>query len=330
MTRPEITPPPPVAAGVGLPWDVAIDDAIGALRDARASCGDTFVVDSGPDRYLFTFSPVGVASFYALAEEDASKGVADWRMLRRKLPDEVFSGRRTLPHELFGRDDVVTYLANVERALDDTVAELGPEGTTEVFALTRRLGHRVGLASWGGPGSATGARFDRLAEAFDALDGSDAFVHPDAMAAVAAAGQADEIAALEIINDEIGAAFAELPGREDDHPLFARIATAWQNEDPATGRLGVAGDVVLVHIASMSNLFAALGWMLIDLLAHPEDAERVRALATAPARSSVPSNRRASPNARSWPATSCGRSASTWVTPSTRSHPAPRSPRCCP
>ena len=67
-------------------------------------------------------------SFYALPEERASKGVADWRMLRRKLPDEMFAGRRILPHQLFGREDVATYLHNVQRALDDTFVELGARG----------------------------------------------------------------------------------------------------------------------------------------------------------------------------------------------------------
>ena len=90
-------------------------------------------------------------SFYALPEDRASKGVADWRMLRRKLPDEMFDGRRTLPHQLFGREDVAAYLANVERALDDTVLELGAVGEVEVFELTRRLGHRVGPGIVGRP-----------------------------------------------------------------------------------------------------------------------------------------------------------------------------------
>jgi hypothetical protein len=41
-------------------------------------------------------------------------------------------GRRTLPGSLFRRDDV---------------AELGSEGSVDVFDLTRRLGHRMGLAA---------------------------------------------------------------------------------------------------------------------------------------------------------------------------------------
>jgi cytochrome P450 len=267
---------PPVATGVGMPWDTSIEDPVAALADARRALGDTFVVESGDDCYLFTFSAVGVKSFYALPEDRASKGIADWRMLRRKLPDEMFAGRRILPHQLFGREDVAAYVQNVHRALDDTVLELGDAGEVEVFALTRRLGHRVGLASWGGPGSAVGQRFDRLVRAFDALDGSESFVHPDAMAVVAATAKAVEYDALAVIAGELGDALGDLPGREVDHPLFARVAAAWADEPIEDARVGVARDVALIHIASMSNLFAAMGWSLIDLLAHPVEAQRVR------------------------------------------------------
>jgi hypothetical protein len=271
-----ISPMPPIASGVGLPWDVPVEDPIAALAEARRSLGDTFVVDSGEDRYLFTFSPTGVKSFYALPEDRASKGVADWRMLRRKLPDQIFVGRRTLPHQLFGRDDVADYLTNVEWALDATVAELSEGSEAEVFALTRRLGHRVGLASWGGPGSAFGDRFNRLSRAFDTLDGSDSFVHPDAMSAVAASEKSAEIDALAAVIDELGSSLNELGGHESDHPLFSRIADRWEGSPPSVQVEGVAMDAALIHIASMSNLFAALGWVLVDLLAHRDEMERVR------------------------------------------------------
>jgi cytochrome P450 len=274
---PGILPMPPVATAVGLPWDVPIDDPVSALAEARRALGDTFVVDSGNDRYLFVFSPVGVTEFYSLPEERASKGVADWRMLRRKLPDEVFVGRRTLPHELFTRQDVVGYLAHVDRALDATIDELGTTGEVDVFALTRDIGHRIGLASWGGPGSADGERFERLSRAFDELDGADSFVHPDAMAAVAATGKAAEYEALAVITDEVGGALDELGGVEANHDLFARIAGAWEDQTAQERRIGVAMDVALIHVASMSNLFAALGWAMIELFAHPGEAARVRA-----------------------------------------------------
>jgi hypothetical protein len=87
------SPTPPFAVGTGLPWDVpVVGDAVAPITDARRRHGDTFAVVSGADRYLFTFSPDGVESFYALPQDKASKGAADYPMLRRKLPDEIFAG----------------------------------------------------------------------------------------------------------------------------------------------------------------------------------------------------------------------------------------------
>jgi cytochrome P450 len=265
----------PTADGVGLPWDVPVDDAVAAVAAARAACGDSFVLRSGGTHYLFTFSPTGVESFYALLEEAASKGVADYLMLRRKLPDELFAGRRTLPGSLFRRDDVSSYLANLEHALDATEAELGERGSVDLFGLTRRLGHRMGLASWAGPGCADGDAFERLVAAFDTLDGSDAFVHPDAMAAVAASGMRDERAALDDVTAVIEDALLHHDSESADNGLFARIVGAWGSEPAELRTRGIAMDVALIHIASMSNLMAALGWALVDLLLHPDRLDLV-------------------------------------------------------
>ena len=278
---PSPDPMPVIATGVRLPWDAVVEDPVATLADARLHLGDTFVVDSGDDRYLFLFSPVGVAALYGLPEEKASKGVADWRMLRRKLPDEVFVGRRVLPHQLFGREDVAAYLRNVELAVDAAVDELGSEGEVDLFSLSRRLGHRVGLASWGGPGAAEGERFDSLERAFDQLDGSESFVHPDAMAHVAATDKAEERRALAEVTAQLGLGLQQWrqdrDGDHDRHTLFGRVVGAWADAEPAEAATGICLDVTLIHVASMSNLFAALGWHLVDLMEHPVEAEQVRA-----------------------------------------------------
>ena len=275
MPRPAITPAPPMADGVGLPWDVPVDDAVQVIAEARARHGDTFVVESGRDVVLFTFSATGVESFYALPEDVASKGVADYLMLRRKLPDEIFEDRRMLPGSLFGKDDVASYLGHLDQALHDTSAELGDHGEIDVFALTRRLGHRMGLASWAGPVAHDPTLFPRLVTAFDVLDGADAFVHPDAMVAVAASGKADERAALEEVVAIVGSSVpAETPVGDG---LFERIVRQWDGEPDEQRRRGVALDVALIHIASLSNLGAALAWALADLIAHPGERDRVLA-----------------------------------------------------
>lgn len=277
VTETPIVPMPPVAA-TALPWDAEVPDPVAALGRARDSCGDTFAVVSDATTYLFLFSPQGVRSFYALPEEDASKGVADWLLLSRKLPEELFDGRRTMPHSLFDRDHVQSYLHQLDWAVEAQHAELGDDGVVDVFTLTRRLGHRLGLACWAGAAFTDRAELDRLVGALDELDGAAAFVHPGAMAAVAASGKDRERAAL----GEVEAVLGQVLRRRDAHPpaapdLFDEIIDRWSDESGRTREIGIARDVALVHIASMSNLFAALGWMLVDLLERPHLLDRIRA-----------------------------------------------------
>src|SRR5205823_3151894 len=63
--------------------------------------------------------------------------------------------------------------------------------------------------------------------------------------------------------------------RPDD--LFTRVMDHWSDVDEPTRTTGIARDVILVHLASMSNLFAASGWMLGQLALRPDVLARVRA-----------------------------------------------------
>jgi cytochrome P450 len=270
--------PVPEVAATALPWDADVPDPVAALAAARAEHGDTFAVRSGGTTYLFLFSDAGVRSFYALPEEQASKGVADVTMLLRKLPDELFDGRRTLPHDLFDRDHVRSYLGLLDWAIDAQCDELGDDGTVDAFTLTRRLGHRLGLACWAGATFTDRGELDRLIDALDDLDGAASFVDPGAMVDVAATGKARERAALA----EVETVMREVLRRRDAHrpdenELFDEIVDRWADVEGEAREVGIARDVVLVHLASMSNLFAALGWMLVDLMQRPELLARVRA-----------------------------------------------------
>ena len=101
----------------------------------------------------------------------------------------------------------------------------------------------MGLASWAGPGSADGDAFERLVSAFDTLDGSDAFVHPDAMAAVAASDKKAERAALDEVVAVVSEAVRRLDSRSEpdvESALFGRIVEAWSSEDAAVRVRGIA------------------------------------------------------------------------------------------
>jgi cytochrome P450 len=255
-----IEPSPPIA-GFALPWDSAdVADPVVALTAARRDLGDTFVVESGGVTYLFTFSEAGLRSFYAVEERDASKGLADYRMLVRKMPDELFAERRTFAHDLFGAEEVQGYLDNLDWAIETEIALLGDDGSFDTFDFARRVGHRLGLACWIG----REAPIDDLVPEFEILDGAEAFVHPSLSKG---ATKADELAALARVEHVIRTLLT-MPDRE---PSFLdEIARRWSDvEDPAPG---VAGDVVLLHIATMTNLFAALAWTVSQVLLHPTDS----------------------------------------------------------
>jgi cytochrome P450 len=253
--------PSPPRGDFAMPWDTPEEtDPVVALTEARRQLGDTFVVESGGATYLFTFSDVGLRSFYAVEERDASKGLADYRMLVRKLPDELFVERRTFAHDLFGAEEVQGYLDNLDWAIDAAIEELGDVGSFDVFDFARRLGHRLGLACWMG----REAPMADLVPEFEILDGSEAFVHPERSKG---ATKDDERAALARVEVVISALLA----RTDRRPSFLDdIASRWDDvADPAPG---IVGDVVLLHIATMTNLFAALAWSLAQALLHPTDA----------------------------------------------------------
>jgi cytochrome P450 len=263
-------------ADIALPWDEPVEDPVAVLAAARAALGDTFVVDSGGRRWWFVFGPIGVRAFYAIDERIASKGIADWEMLRRKLPDELFVGRRTLPHELWSRHATASYLQALDAAIAVSFDELGSTGSMELFAWSRRLGHRMGLASWGGIWPSRDPSFGDLIDAFDRLDGSMAFVDPVGTRHVVASGHADERAALAALEARFATAVAERSAHPIDD-LFGAIVDRWSDAGDDERDRGIARDVVLVHLGSMSNLFAALGWTVGHLLLHPETADQVRA-----------------------------------------------------
>ena len=96
---PLVTPMPPMADCV-LPWDGPVSDTVDAIGAARADCGDTFVVDSGDDRYLFLFSPDGLRDFYAVPEQQAKQGrIADLaKMLIESARRAIQWEAASLPH----------------------------------------------------------------------------------------------------------------------------------------------------------------------------------------------------------------------------------------
>jgi cytochrome P450 len=277
---PVVDPMPPRAPG-RLPWIGAgprlLRNPTRFFLEMRQRLGDTFIVDAFGYRLFCVFSPAGVRTLYALREDEASFGLATYTLLTLKLPPELFGGRRVTPHRLFASDDVTRYLENLERAVAASIDELGPSGTFEVFATMRKVGHRLGLASWLGAEAASPPWIDRLVPLFNRLDSADTLVHPAAAFRTAATRYRRErrtLAALQTLVGELSAERQRQPTRGD---VLDQIHAAYADLPEPERTVGVARDVVMLHLGSQSNLHAALAWTFVDVVQRPALVARVRA-----------------------------------------------------
>ncbi|HJQ85510.1 MAG TPA: cytochrome [Candidatus Binatia bacterium] len=281
MALPAIDPMPPRAPG-RLPW---IGSGTRLLRNptrffagVRARLGDTYVADAFGRRLFCVFSPAGVRALYALREDEASFGRATYDLLTLKLPPELFAGRRVTPHRLFAGDDVTRYLRNLEGAVAAAIDELGTAGTCEVFATMRRLGHRLGLASWLGTEAASPPWIDRLVPLFDRLDSADTLVRPAAAFRTIATRWAAERRVLRALQEPIGAlSDARRAGAESRGDVLDQIHAAYADVPEPDRRIGIARDVVMLQLGSQSNLHAALAWTFVQVVTRPSLVAAVRA-----------------------------------------------------
>lgn len=278
---PAVAPLPPVVGGP-IPW---LGAAAGMLRDPtawftreRAQHGDTFAVDALAHRFLCVFGPVGVSSLYAVPEREASFGLATYNMIRTKVPDALFADIRNPPHKLFGNQKVEGYLGDLDATMDAEFDRLGNQGQFDLFDECRRIGHRLGLASWAGPEAASPVHVERLIAALDRLDTSESFVHPLRTAVTLATrkrGEQRAMAEIEAVMSEILTGRRRHPDQRTGDFLDMIDDSFADVSGPLHDQL-VARDVIVLHLGSQSNLFAALAWTLVHLLEAPADLAAVR------------------------------------------------------
>ena len=275
---PVITPSPPRAPG-RLPW---VGSGFALLRDptrflarARARLGDTFVVDAFGYRMFCVFSPDGVQSLYALPEHKGSFGLASYTLLRLKVPEQLFSGLRNGPHTLFKSDDVDRYLVNLQRAVDVELDVLGASGEVELFDEAKRLAHRMGLASWMCEEAAEPRYLDRLVPLLEELDAAEAFVNPAQAFRTRLTGYRRELAALTAIEGIVREIWTERGGR-GKADFLEQVVDSYADKPEDEALVLAARDVVLIHLGSQSNMYAALAWTLVNLLLRPDLLRRVR------------------------------------------------------
>lgn len=274
MSLPLVTPAPPRVSG-RLPYVGAglafLANPTEFLRRTRARVGDSFLVEAFGFRLFFLFSPEGLRSLYALPEKEASFSEATRTLIGFKLPPELLGGDMSMFHHLFGRDQLETYRTWIEAAVKEELAQLGAEGELEIFAHMKRLVHRVGFHCWAGREAASPAHLPSLIELFEKLDPEEAFVHPARIFVTLATRKAPERRALAQVREILSGIWRERERRGAREGDMLEALHALYRDRPEASRLEhVARDVIILHLASQSNLYAAISWTLVNLLLHPQ------------------------------------------------------------
>jgi len=280
MSTPLVVPEPPRAPG-RLPFVGAglafLANPTEFLRRTRAQIGDSFLVEAFGFRLFFLFSPEGLRSLYQLPEEHASFSEATRTLIGFKLPAELLGGDMSMFHHLFGRDQLESYRAQIRAAVEEELAALGDEGELEIFAHMKRLVHRVGFRCWAGREAASPALLPRLIELFEQLDPEEAFVHPARIFVTLATRKRPERRALARVREILSGIWRERERRGAREGDMLEALHELYRDLPEGQRLDhVARDVIILHLASQSNLYAAMSWTLVNLLLHPQDGAGAR------------------------------------------------------
>ncbi|NND67870.1 MAG: cytochrome P450 [Halioglobus sp.] len=276
-----VSPKPPIVheelahIGAGLQM---VDDPTGYLTRLREQYGDTFLVDVFGYQLFCTFSGKGLESLYKLEEDSASFGFATFDLLGFKTPTEIFLDTSlSIFYEMLGIRKLPYYIDVIHAVLDLELARLGDGGEVDVFDMIRTLEQRVGFGLWIGLDAAQDGTWQRLKAQFDVLSQEFAFVSPKDTLDTIVSGKARERAALQSLYDILGDIYAARDGKsghEKDSLTF--LYEKFSEHDEVTRQRKVAHNVINANQGFLSNLYAAIAWVVVRLLQREDVLEKVR------------------------------------------------------
>ena len=276
-----VSPKPPIVRdellhiGAGLRFSQNPTDYLSQLR---REYGDTYLVDVFGYKLFCVFSPVGLQSLYAAAEDEASFGMATFDMLGFKTLLEVFMDADIdLFYALLTPDRVADYVPLFQQDIDLVLDEWGPAGELDVFDTIRTLEQRVGFRVWLGEEATAPDIWPQLKAQLDVLSQENAFVNPQATLETLTSDKAREraaIAEITAILDTILQRRSELA--EQPRDTLAFLCERFADPDPAVTLRKVTHNAINANQGFLSNLYAGLAWCLIHLQRDPGLRQSIR------------------------------------------------------
>jgi cytochrome P450 len=249
------------------------------LAEMRQEYGDTFLVDVFGYKLFCVFSPRGLKSLYAAAEEDASFGMATFDMLGFKTPLDIFMDADIdLFYDLLQPEKVTAYIKDFSAVISQVIVTWGKSGTLNVFDEIRALEQRVGFKVWMGEEAIQDGVWQQFKAHFDVLSQENAFVSPQQTLETLTSGKAREkLAVAEIMSlvaDIVARREADNAWPEDN---FTFLYRRFKSDDPQVTLRKLTHNIINANQGFLSNLYAALCWSLINIKRHPDTQRRLEA-----------------------------------------------------
>lgn len=282
MTAIPVDPPPPIAGeelphiGAGLRFTESPTAYLEELRDRH---GDTFLLDLFGFQLLFTFSEKGLESLYSVEEDQASFGLATLDLIAFKTPVEILlDADIRLFYDLLLNKKMPAYVNRIVSVVELELQRWGAEGELEIFDAVRTLEQRVGYGLWIAGEAAEDETWPRLKENFDVLDQERSFVDPRETLSTIKSNKAREYAALENLRELIGDIIQRHDANgEDEYACVDFLRERFADSPDADRTRKTIHNAINANQGFLSNLYAAIAWVLVRLLQYPDVADKVRA-----------------------------------------------------
>jgi len=249
------------------------------LAQMREQYGDTFLVDVFGYKLFCVFSPQGLKSLYAAAEDEASFGMATFDMLGFKTPLEIFMDADIhLFYELLLPEKVAGYINDFADGIEQVLSGWPRSGTLDVFDDLRTLEQRVGFRVWMGEEAARDGVWQQFKAHFDVLSQENAFVNPQQTLETLTSGKAREKQAVADIKALVGDLLAQRE-RTGHWPAdnFTFLHRRFQQDDRQVTLRKLTHNLINANQGFLSNLYAALAWSLLNVARFPQVKQRLEA-----------------------------------------------------
>lgn len=274
---PAVGPQPPIVRGslpfigAGIDW---LKNPKEFLNQKRKEVGDIFILEAFGLKLFFVFSPDGLKDFYSVPETEASFQQATRGFLGFKVPEELMAGTLNVILPVLNRNFQSSWLQIFNDTMDEEFNSHPGRFSFDIFKWTKKMVHKSGFRAWIGEEAVQPDMLAKITSLYESLDPEQGFTDMSSLVSTIVTRRSKEKSSLEKLVKIFEDIYRNRKEKKGD--LFESLHEGYATLPEHKRFRQVAIDIIVIHMASQSNLFAAIAWTVINLILYPEYSDAVR------------------------------------------------------